>query len=140
MDVRFPDRREFGVKRQRIIPYLYYADGIAAVEYLASTFGFQEREKVVRDDGSLMHAELGYDDNVVMLGSPEGERGGAPNLDDRTHRGSVMCYVDDVDGHCSRSRAAGARITMDLETKPYGERMYGATDPEGHVWFFGSAG
>lgn len=46
--------------------------------------------------------------------------------------------VQDVDGHCARARAAGAEIIMEPEDQDYGGRNYGARDPEGNAWSFGS--
>ena len=52
-----------------------------------------------------------------------------------------MVFVDDVDAHCARARAAGARIADEPKVHDYGEdywadRSYGAVDPEGHLWWF----
>jgi len=41
-----------------------------------------------------------------------------------------------VDRHCDRARAAGARIVLEPEDQPWGQRRYQATDPEGHQWHF----
>jgi PhnB protein len=43
-----------------------------------------------------------------------------------------------VDAHHAQAKAAGARITQELEGKFYGDRTYGAEDPEGHEWYFGT--
>jgi uncharacterized glyoxalase superfamily protein PhnB len=43
----------------------------------------------------------------------------------------------DVDAHCERARAAGARIIQEPETQFYGDRTYRALDPEGHMWTVG---
>jgi uncharacterized glyoxalase superfamily protein PhnB len=48
----------------------------------------------------------------------------------------VHAYVDDVDAHCARARAAGAKIEREPADQEYGDRNYGAIDPEGHRWFF----
>ena len=45
-------------------------------------------------------------------------------------------YVDDVDAHCERARAAGAEIVGEPADQPYGDRRYEAHDPEGQAWFF----
>lgn len=122
---------------QKIIPYVYYEDGPAALEFLCKAFGFEERMRMARGDGSLMHAEVGYQENVVMLGTPLDDQGKPKRLRDAEVRhSSVMCYVDDVDAHYARARAAGAKITAALEDKPYGERQYTAEDPEGLHWHF----
>jgi uncharacterized glyoxalase superfamily protein PhnB len=52
-----------------------------------------------------------------------------------------MVYVDDVEAHCARARAAGARILVGPQTTDYGEeywtdRGYEAEDLEGHHWWF----
>jgi uncharacterized glyoxalase superfamily protein PhnB len=50
-------------------------------------------------------------------------------------------FVDDVDAHCARARAAGAIVTTEPQTTDYGDeywadRTYEATDLEGHHWWF----
>ena len=47
-----------------------------------------------------------------------------------------MCYVDDVDAHYAQATGAGATIISELEDKFYGDRIYTATDTEGHHWHF----
>jgi len=42
----------------------------------------------------------------------------------------------DIDGHCARARAAGAKIEMEPADQFYGDRTYMAVDPEGHHWTF----
>ena len=121
---------------QRVVPYLMYADAAAAIEFIGKAFGFEERMRMPAPDGSIMHAELGYQNNVVMLATVVPEMGYGSPKDLPARHGSVLCYVDDVDAHYARAKAAGATITAELEDKFYGDRMYGATDPEGHQWFF----
>jgi uncharacterized glyoxalase superfamily protein PhnB len=54
---------------------------------------------------------------------------------------SLMVYVDDLEAHHARSRAAGAKITIEPKTSDYGpeywsDRCYGVLDCEGHHWWF----
>jgi uncharacterized glyoxalase superfamily protein PhnB len=54
---------------------------------------------------------------------------------------NMMVFVDDVDAHCERARAAGAVITRELETQDYGDeygvdRGYECRDIGGHHWWF----
>lgn len=120
----------------RISPYLYYEDAGTAIEWLTRAFGFRERMRMPTEDGRVMHAELELDGGVVMLATP-------PRDDYRNPHGlggntsSVYTYVDDVDAHFERARAGGAEILQEPETMPYGDRHYGAKDPEGHEWWFG---
>ena len=68
------------VKTPQIIPYLYYEDVPAAIEFLTRAFGFVERLRVGTPRGG-MHAELGLGDQIVMLGQGAAERGhGSPHV------------------------------------------------------------
>jgi uncharacterized glyoxalase superfamily protein PhnB len=118
----------------RITPYLYYEDVAAALAWLARTFGFRERMRMPAADGQIMHAEMELADGVVMMGHP------GPDFRSPKRLGgvafSLYIYVDDVDGHFQRARDAGAKILEQPEDQFYGDRRYGAEDPEGHHWYF----
>lgn len=126
--------------RQRIVPYLYYEDGAAALDFLCRAFGFEEKLVTKRGDGSLLHAEVGYQDNVVMLGTPLDESGQVKShqalRELGVRHGSVMCFVENIDAHYERARAAAAEIRSELQAQDYGGRSYSAADPEGHIWHF----
>ena len=52
---------------QRVVPYIVYADAPKALEFICEAFGFTERFRLPMGEGMLGHAEVGYQDNVVML-------------------------------------------------------------------------
>ena len=118
----------------RISPYLNYEDTGAMVDWLARAFGLVERHRMAGPDGTTSHAEMELDGGVVMLGSPGGDFRNPRHLGRDTS--SLYVYVDDVDAHCERARAAGAEIIEEPADQPYGDRRYGARDPEGHRWYF----
>jgi len=49
---------------------------------------------------------------------------------------SLTVFVEDVEGHFGRSKAAGARILEEPHETIYGEFQYAALDLEGHHWLF----
>jgi uncharacterized glyoxalase superfamily protein PhnB len=51
---------------------------------------------------------------------------------------TIYVVVEDPDSHYARARAAGAEIVRELADMPYGSREYGARDPEGNQWSFGT--
>lgn len=56
-------------------------------------------------------------------------------------RESLCVFVDDVDAHCARAKAAGAIILNEPITTDYGseywaDRTYLTQDLEGHQWWF----
>ena len=42
---------------QDVIPMLAYEDGLAALDWLAEAFGFQEVSRMIGPDGTLAHGE-----------------------------------------------------------------------------------
>lgn len=135
----------------RISPGVYYRDALAMLEWLPRAFGFTVQVQVV-EDGHLVHSQLVYGDGLVMVGEElagdgpgEGKRRFGTDrlspLNARCNTQNLMVHVDDVDAHCATARAAGAVIVAEPEDHDYGpdhwcDRAYGATDPEGHLWWF----
>jgi uncharacterized glyoxalase superfamily protein PhnB len=118
----------------RITPYLLYEDVDAAVDWLVRSFGFVETVRMKGPDGKAQHAEVSLEDGVVMMGNP------GPDYKNPTHLGGatqlVYVYIDDVDAHFEVAKAAGVHILRELADQFYGDRTYGAEDPEGHQWSF----
>ena len=120
--------------RTQIIPYIFYRDVAAALDWLATAFGFVETMREALPSGG-MHGEMTLDGQRIMMGQGAKERGMASVRETGTATQGVFVYLSDVDGHCARARAAGAEIVRPLEDLPYG-RSYTARDLEGHPWFF----
>ena len=118
------------------MPYLHYEDAVAALEFLTGAFGFREKLRMDGEDGRVVHAEVEIGDaGVVMLGEPGQGYKSPKNLAAKaTH--SIYVYVDDVDAHFTRAKEAGATIVREPQDQFYGDRSYGAADPEGHEWYF----
>jgi uncharacterized glyoxalase superfamily protein PhnB len=73
-------------------------------------------------------------DGLVMMGQPPGRYRNPRKLGQATQ--SLYVMVRNVDRHCRRARAAGAGILEEPTSTEYGHRRYGATDCEGHEWYF----
>jgi uncharacterized glyoxalase superfamily protein PhnB len=118
-----------------VTPYLYYEDAAAAMDWLVKAFGFEERLRIENDQGRVSHGELKLGDGLVMVGEPAS---GYENPNKRGGRATagVNVYVDDVDAHFERAKAAGAKINEEPADQDYGDRRYIAEDLEGHDWFF----
>jgi uncharacterized glyoxalase superfamily protein PhnB len=132
----------------RISTGIYYEDPVRAIDWLVKAFGFEVRLKVEGEGGRIEHSELTFGgEGLIMVGDAARatEKNGALRASPKSLGGAntqQMCvYVDDVDTHCARARAAGAKITREPVTTDYGaeywtDRSYEAADPEGHRWFF----
>ena len=130
-----------------VTPMIAYEDGVAAIDWLVRAFGFVERARWTDPDGRLTHGELTIGEGVIMLASP------TPDYESpfrhRSHCAAaaawsrvpyiidgVLVEVEDVDAHCARARAAGARILSEPDNESEGFRHYRAEDLEGHRWMF----
>ena len=121
----------------RVIPQLSVRDVDGYISFLADAFGFAVTE-YWRDPGDPDHVnvEMALDGAVIGIGRAGSDRG-APSHPSAPHIG-LYVIVDDVEAHYERARAANATITMELAAQPWGHKMYGAVDPEGHEWGFAS--
>jgi uncharacterized glyoxalase superfamily protein PhnB len=120
----------------QISSYLAYDDPRAAIEWLQKAFGFELRVLVEDGRGGIAHCELEYGSGVIGIGAAT-TRGRSPRSLDGAYTQSLYMFVDDIDAHHERAKAAGARITRELENMHYGDRVYGCEDLEGHPWYFG---
>jgi uncharacterized glyoxalase superfamily protein PhnB len=118
-----------------VTPYLYYEDAGAAMDWLVKAFGFEERMRMENDQGRVGHGELVVGNALVMVGEP-GSGYENPNKRGGRATAGVNVYVDDVDAHYERAKAAGAKINEEPSNQDFGDRRYIAEDPEGHDWFF----
>jgi uncharacterized glyoxalase superfamily protein PhnB len=128
-----------------------YENAGDAIDWLTAAFGFQEREgqRFTDEDGTVTHAELELEGEVVMLATPNADYQGP-----RRHRETceaarrwqdnpwvidgLFVEVDDVESHHARAVAGGATVIRPLEdNEPVGLRLYTAEDLEGHRWMFG---
>jgi uncharacterized glyoxalase superfamily protein PhnB len=118
----------------QIIPYLFYRDIPAALDFLTRAFGFKEEMRHGTPSGE-MHAEASLQDQVVMMGQGGTSQGLKTPSDVGAATMGVFVYIDDVDRHYEAAKAAGAEIVHPPKDADYG-RNYWANDPEGHPWFF----
>jgi uncharacterized glyoxalase superfamily protein PhnB len=109
-----------------VIPMIAYEDGPRAMDWLASSFGFHERARMVGPDGRLGHGEMETGAGVIMLATPSPDYRGP-----KRHRESC----DQASKWSSRARAAGARILSEVSDGANG-KQYRVEDLEGHRWMF----
>jgi uncharacterized glyoxalase superfamily protein PhnB len=123
----------------RISSALFYDDAAAAIDWLERAFGFATRLRVEDGAGRIVHSELELGGGLVMVASAR-EGGQSPRAFGGANTQSLFVYVEDVDAHCARARACGARIVSEPSNREYDawqDRTYEALDAEGHRWWFG---
>jgi len=114
-----------------LLPHLHYRDLEAAIAWLNKAFGFREH---FRYGDPISGAQLQLGDAYIMV-QTEREHGKSPaTLGAATQ--SLTIILDNVDGHFSRAKSAGAAIVEEPHETVYGEYQYAAHDPDGHLWIF----
>jgi PhnB protein len=129
-----------------VIPMIAYENGPAAMDWLAAAFGFRERARLLGEEGRLSHGEMEVGEGMIMLATPSPHYHGPKRHREESDAArkwsevpyivdGVLVYVDDVDAHFERAKAAGATILSPVEQGGEGKR-YRAEDIEGHRWMF----
>ena len=115
-----------------LLPHLVYRDVDAAAEWLNKVFGFEEHYRFGGDPTSGAQMHLG--EAWIMLTRPK-ERAASPAQVGRGTQ-SLTVFVEDLEEHFERAKAAGASIVEELHETEYGELQYAAFDLDGHHWLF----
>ncbi|MGO9012230.1 MAG: VOC family protein [Bryobacteraceae bacterium] len=117
-----------------ILPHVTYQNVAGALEWLTKAFGFAEHYRYGEPGGRVNGAQMHLGDAWIMLN--RARPGCASPAQAGCGTQSLTVFVDDVDAHFERAKAAGARIVEDLHETEYGEWQYGVEDLEGHHWLF----
>ncbi len=119
------------VPADTVLPHVVYQNLGAALEWLTTAFGFVEHYRYGSGpDGGQVWAGNAA---IQVRQARQGQRSPA-QLGYGTQ--SLTIFVDDVDGHYARAKAAGATIVEEPHETAYGEYQYGAEDLDGHHWLF----
>lgn len=116
---------------------LYYKDPLAALDWLEKAFGFERKMVITDSEGKLVHSEMRFGDGYIMVGMEWADYAVSPAATGGRNTQSIHVHLQDgIDAHCGRARAVGAVIVREPADQFYGDRVYAARDPEGHVWSF----
>src|SRR5882724_7931943 len=101
----------------RISSAVYYQDPARAIDWLCRAFGFEVQIKIEGEGGKIEHSELVYGGGLVMVSDEARDpqkwpHRRAPASIGGANTQNLMVFVDDVEAHCARARAAGATITQ----------------------------
>ena len=111
-----------------VTPYLIVPGVPALLQFLHSAFGATvTREPILREDGTVMHAEVQIGNSRVMMGEPTPEFPAMPV--------SIFMYVHEPDVLYAQALAAGAESVMPVTTQPHGDRYGGVRDRSGNMWW-----
>jgi PhnB protein len=110
-----------------ITPYLIVEGADRFLEFLRQAFGAEQKLRVPKPDGSIMHAEVRIGDSPVELADANDQYPARPT--------AIHLYVNDADAVYRRAIEAGATSTQEPVDQPYGDREAGVKDPCGNYWY-----
>lgn len=116
----------FPTDYQQVMPYLIIDDAAGFLKFTQDVFDAKERMKHMRDENTIMHAEISIGDSVIMFADATGDFQPRP--------AGMFVYVADADATYNRAIAAGAVSIAPVSDQPYG-RSGGVTDPHGNQWW-----
>jgi len=121
------------VPTDTILPHVVYQDVAEALAWLCKIFGFTEHYRYGDPAGPISGAQMHLGNAWIMAHRARPGASSPAQLGYGTQ--SLTVFVDDVDSHFQRTKAAGAKILEDLHETVYGELQYAAEDLDGR-WLF----
>jgi uncharacterized glyoxalase superfamily protein PhnB len=103
----------------------------SAIAWLSKAFGFREH---YRYGEPLSGAQVQLGNAWIMLKQAGAGCASPAKLGYGTQ--SLTVFVEDVEGHFLRAKAADAKILEEPHETVYGEFQYAAEDLDGHHWLF----
>ena len=113
-----------------VLPHVLYQDLPAAIAWLSKASGFVEHYHYGEP---MSGAQVYVGRAVVMLKQAQGQ---ASPSDLGFGTQSLTIFVEDVEAHYARAKAASAKILEEPHETVYGEFQYAAEDLDGHHWLF----
>jgi len=128
------------IEAPRFYPTRRYRNTARMLDWLEQAFGFSRHYVVEGEDGGIAHAQIAFGSSMLMLGDHRDDDFGKTVGEPESTAGGQSIYVavDDAKAAHDRAKAAGAKITVALNTTFYGSHEFGCLDPEGQYWHFGT--
>ncbi|MEO7297043.1 MAG: VOC family protein [Verrucomicrobiota bacterium] len=111
---------------QTVMPYLIVRGAAEFISFTEKVFGALQTHKTMRDERTIMHAEIMIGECTIMFADA------TPEFPERP--AGMFVYVKDADETYKKAIAASASILTPLADQPYG-RSGGVKDPFGNSWW-----
>lgn len=114
---------------QRVMPYLILENASDFIGFTQKVFGAKETEKVMRDENTIMHAEVMIGESTIMFADATEKF--------KVSNSGLFVYVEDADETYKSALKNGGSVVTELANQPYG-RSGGIKDPFGNIWWITS--
>jgi PhnB protein len=111
---------------QTVMPYLIVNDAEKFIGFLKEVFNADETYKAMRDEQTVMHAEIMIGGSTIML---------ADSTDKFAVRNAgLFIYVNDANETFKKAIDNGSTVVTEMADQSYG-RSGGVQDPFGNIWW-----
>ena len=110
-----------------LTPYIIVEGAAQFIDFMKEVFGAEEKLRVPRPDGSIMHAEVNIGDSMIELADGNEQYSPRP--------AAIHLYVSDTQRVYDRALAARATSLHPVEEMHYGELSGSVQDPFGNQWY-----
>ncbi len=110
-----------------VTPYIIVQGAALLIAFLAQAFQAKEIERMMRPDGTIMHAEVRIGDSVIMISDAGGEFEPMPSM--------IHLYVNNTDTAYKRALQASATSLREPADQFYGDHSAGVKDSCGNQWW-----
>jgi uncharacterized glyoxalase superfamily protein PhnB len=110
-----------------VTAYLIIDGAEAELTFIQDVFGGEVRDRVDRDEGILMHAEICIGSSMIMMADA------TPEYPVQT--AMLYVYVEDVDSTYKAALAAGATSEEEPKDQHYGDRTASVITARGVRWY-----
>ena len=114
---------------QQIMPYLVVENASAFISFTQKVFDATERLKTMRDEHTIMHAEISIGESVIMIADATAQYS--------VQNAGLFIYADDCDAVFQKALDNGATTLMVPADQSYG-RSGGVKDAFGNTWWITS--
>lgn len=110
----------------RVMPYLILKGAADFLSFAKVVFGAEEKARHLKEDGTIMHAEIAIGDSIIMV-TEASALYGAENA-------GMFVYVANADAAYAKALELKATSIMSVADQSYG-RSGGIKDPFGNTWW-----
>ncbi|HEY5406683.1 MAG TPA: VOC family protein [Ginsengibacter sp.] len=111
---------------QAVMPYLIVKNAAQFISFMQTVFNATETYKAMRDEHTIMHAEIMIGGSTIMFADSTDVYG--------VRNAGMFIYVDDADETFKRAIDNGASVVNEVTDQSYG-RSGGVQDPFGNTWW-----
>ncbi|MEO9070946.1 MAG: VOC family protein [Ginsengibacter sp.] len=114
---------------QTVMPYLIIENAAEFITFTQKVFGAKETHKTMRDEKTIMHAEIMIGGCTIMFADATEKF--------KVSNAGLFVYVDDAGETFKNAIHNGGAVVTELADQSYG-RSGGIKDPFGNIWWITS--